>query len=162
MSALLAGTLLALAALGYVLWPLLTDAPRAAPRGRPGRAAAPEMESAVEALREIEFDRATGKLSDSDYSELKASYTRDALAELRAGGSASHAGAATVVDPAEAAIRRYRDASSCARCGPRPEPDALYCSSCGNFLPGSCAGCGAPVTAAGAHFCTGCGEALAA
>ena len=32
----------------------------------------------------IKFDRETGKLSDSDYAELKTRYTREALAELRA------------------------------------------------------------------------------
>ncbi len=40
--------------------------------------------SAIDALREIEFDRATGKLSDDDYAALKAEYTRTALVELRA------------------------------------------------------------------------------
>ena len=38
---------------------------------------------ALAALREIEFDRATGKLSDEDYEELKAKYTVEALAVLR-------------------------------------------------------------------------------
>jgi hypothetical protein len=33
-------------------------------------------ESAIDALREIEFDRATGKLSDDDYAALKTEYTR--------------------------------------------------------------------------------------
>ena len=47
---------------------------------------------------------------------------------------------------AEALIRRYRLAPSspplpaCARCGPRPEPDAAYCSSCGARLDGPSAG----------------------
>ena len=35
------------------------------------------------ALREIEFDRATGKLSDADYDFLKARYTARALDALR-------------------------------------------------------------------------------
>ena len=34
------------------------------------------------ALREIEFDRETGKLSDDDYASLKAKYTGEALAAL--------------------------------------------------------------------------------
>ena len=43
---------------------------------------------------------------------------------------------------AEALVRRYRqrpDAAvrSCPRCGPRPEPDALFCSSCGAKLRGA-------------------------
>ena len=39
---------------------------------------------ALRALKEIEFDRATGKLSDADHDELKAKYTAEALAALRA------------------------------------------------------------------------------
>ena len=35
------------------------------------------------ALREIEFDRETGKLSDADYSELKARYTEAAVLAMR-------------------------------------------------------------------------------
>src|SRR5881275_2961742 len=39
---------------------------------------------ALRALKEIEFDRATGKLSDSDYDALKQKYTAEALVALRA------------------------------------------------------------------------------
>ena len=53
-----------------------------------GARPAPAPESAIDALREIEFDRATGKLSDDDYAALKAEYTRTALVELRARESA--------------------------------------------------------------------------
>ena len=67
------------------------------------------------------------------------------------------------LDPAERAIRRARAiAAVCPVDGPRPEPDALYCSDCGRWLEGKCAGCGAPVTGEGARFCASCGTALAA
>jgi hypothetical protein len=116
------------------------------------------MESeAVIALREIEFDLVTGKLSDVDYEELRARYTQRALEAMRAGS------AATPGDAAEAAVLAYRERlKRCGRCGPRPEPDAVYCSSCGLYLPGSCAACGASVTEPGAAYCTSCGHALAA
>src|SRR6266849_1729928 len=38
---------------------------------------------AVRALKEIEFDRATGKLSDVDYEALEREYTAAAVAALR-------------------------------------------------------------------------------
>ena len=171
---LIVGTALALVALTLVLSPLLQDEQRERPsadvtRARPGGEDEEDEASAVAALREIEFDRATGKLSDSDYAELKQRYTREALAELRAADAVSVAsGSATVeiaadADPVEAAIRRaaarQRD---CAVCGPRPEPDALYCSSCGRYLAGSCGRCGTPVELVGSRFCSCCGEQLAA
>lgn len=181
---LVAGTVLALAGLTLVLSPLLSggDASeehttrRAVSRGRAGAGHQPndddDPESALAALREIEFDRETGKLSDTDYRELKARYTTAAVAEMR--GRSRAAGAAVAergmgaslangADPVEAAIdRARRNQRSCTACGPRPEPDALYCSNCGRYLPGNCGRCGAHVEQPGARFCAGCGEQLAA
>ena len=185
---LVLGTALALGALTLVLSPLLsgeaevraedeqkaaTEAARikAARAKRSGREEE-QLDGAVAALREIEFDRETGKLSDSDYAELKTRYTREALAELRAADARDAAAMPVVVaalsaadadDPVEAAIRRARENQrSCGACGPRPEPDATYCSSCGRYLPGACAKCGTSVHLVGSRFCIGCGDHLAA
>jgi hypothetical protein len=170
---LLVGTALALVALAYVLYPLLMGAapPSSAARARAARSAerdvASAQGSAIDALREVEFDRATGKLSDADYEALRAAYTREAVAALRADDSADALATLAAADPAEAAILRYRDAigrgaPSCAVHGPRPEPDAAYCSECGRYLAGKCAHCGAAVNQLGARFCMECGESLAA
>jgi hypothetical protein len=185
---LVLGTALALGALTLVLSPLLsgeaevraedekkaaTEAARikAARAKRSGREEE-QLDGAVAALREIEFDRETGKLSDSDYAELKTRYTREALAELRAADARDAVAAPVVVaalspadaaDPVEAAIRRARENQrSCGVCGPRPEPDATYCSSCGRYLPGACGKCGTNVDLVGSRFCSGCGDHLAA
>ena len=167
MLALIVGTILSVGALAYVLFPLLIASTPAIrrPRAATAPANAPEQEAVV-ALREIEFDRATGKLSDADYEALKATYTREALAALRADDSARAEAAIAADDPAEAAVRRYRGtvlgAPACEAHGPRPEPDAVYCSECGRYLAGTCAHCGTPVSRQGARFCEGCGRALAA
>jgi hypothetical protein len=157
--ALVLGTLLAVGALGYVLFPLFVGTHLSpVPRVPSAREGASSMEKeAVVALREIEFDRATGKLSDGDYDELKVRYTERALAAMRVGALGPPD------DPVEAAVLAYRARlRSCVRCGPRPEPDAAYCSNCGHYLPGECASCGARVEEAGAAFCTSCGRQLAA
>ena len=155
--ALAVGTALAIGALAFVLYPLFFDQPvaRAAPQRR--------VESwsddvAVAALREIEFDRATGKLSDADYAQLKEQYTRQALARMR------HAPATGAEeDDVEATIRAYRaERPACDRCGPRPEADAIFCSNCGQYLPGQCEQCGRRVEEAGARYCSACGHRLAA
>lgn len=128
MTALVVGTLFALGALAYVLWPLIVadgraDGPVAAPPGPPDEGA--EHSLVVAALREIEFDHATGKLSDADYAALKAEYTVEV----------TRANAVPDDDPAEAEIRRARAQTRvCPSCGPRPEPGARYCSSCGAAL----------------------------
>ena len=129
--ALIIGTVLAVGALGFVLYPLFFGSNRrvsyapVAPRQS-------EREVAVAALREIEFDRATGKLSDADYAELKGRYTEEALVAMRR--EDAQASGAAPVDPAEddieRAVRAYREQHpACPSCGPRPEDDAVFCST---------------------------------
>jgi hypothetical protein len=173
---LIIGTLLALTALSYVLLPLLLNADEGAARAKapPVRArdTVPEEQLAVVALREIEFDRETGKLSDADYADLKAKYSELAVSELRAANARPARDNATMVaaaalaqgeDPVEAAVRAVQARRpSCRSCGPRPESDAIWCSGCGSYLPGACQSCGADVTMPGARFCNACGVTLAA
>jgi hypothetical protein len=129
--ALIVGTLLALGALAYVLWPLIVAEGRSSAlhRATSAPATAPDDHGdAVAALREIEFDHATGKLSESDYAALKTQYTSEAVAAMRARESVAD-------DPVEAEIRRARAQTGvCPVCGPRPEPGARYCSRCGAAL----------------------------
>ena len=160
--ALVAGTVLAIGALAFVLYPLFFDTPR--PRGLTAPAVVPWSDDvAVAALREIEFDRATGKLSEADYAQLKEQYTRQALASMRQSSAAGAAGQSTPDDDVEAAIRAYRaERPTCASCGPRPEPDAIFCSECGRYLAGRCEHCGRRVEEIGARFCAACGHRLAA
>lgn len=104
---------------------------------------------AVSALREIEFDRATGKLSDADYAFLKARYTARALealrAEQRAPGNeleAMVAGRVAVLEQAAAATTAEFDAAtgealgtgSCRACGVPHVRGAYYCEACGTRL----------------------------
>lgn len=109
MIAMLVGTSLALMALAFVLYPLFREPLGAAPAAR--NTEQPHTPTAVDALREIEFDHATGKLSDRDYSELRTTYTERALAAMRSARM-----------------------PSCVTCGPRTEEDARFCSDCGRSL----------------------------
>ena len=61
-----------------------------------------------------------------------------------------------VAKPADSVGATYEGV--CATCGPRPEPDARYCSSCGRFLGGPCPRCGAAMDQPGARFCSACGH----
>jgi len=114
MTPLLIGTALAVASLCYVLYPLFRTGPTAVPPA-PRLGTIGNEALAVEALRELEFDRQTGKISDADYTPLKARYTEEAVVAMRAGEAGS---------------------TACQRCGQRPEADAQFCSSCGAPLPG--------------------------
>ena len=157
--ALIVGTVLAVGALSFVLYPLFfTVRPRVSRSPAASHARAAD-DSAIVALREIEFDRATGKLSDSDYAELKRTYSERALQEMRRAGSPA---AEATSDPIEARVRAFRAHRECDTCGVRPEADAIYCSNCGAFLDRACPECGAEITEAGAAFCTRCGVPLTA
>ena len=151
------GGIAAAAVLAYVLLPMFTGGGAAGVR----RArAAIVLESgedgarAIDALREIEFDRETGKLSDADYAALKAAYTASALSELRR----EDAGDSRGRSPGAVVAPRW----TCSTCGPRPESDALFCSNCSRYLPGVCAGCGVAVAEPAARYCAGCGQRLVA
>ncbi len=97
---------------------------------------------ALTALKEIEFDRATGKLSDADYASLKQKYTAEAVAAFRVADGVGDAPSIGVADLDGIIARRamaLRNAAtlgapSCPQCGPRPEGDAVFCSSCGRSL----------------------------
>jgi Double zinc ribbon len=164
--ALIAGTLLAVGALAFVLYPLFFVPPRSAPVRRVTTPRGAEREDAVAALREIEFDRETGKLSDADYLELKTRYTKQAIEAMRResrSGQVAAGPSAEADDEIEAAVRAYRaEHVPCPTCGPRPEPDAIFCSTCGRYLRDRCADCGAPVEALDARYCVNCGNRLAA
>jgi hypothetical protein len=155
---ILVGLVLAIAAVLLVLEPIL----------RPGGASAPadvepaedpkerRKEQALAALKEIEFDRATGKLSDADYEKMHARYTREAVEALRdveamtgASGGNGHgpaaAGAAgaglpavapvAADDPVERLIAEARQASKgkrfCSNCGAVLEGSGRFCVECG-------------------------------
>jgi len=160
--ALVIGTLLAVGALAFVLQPLFfgprsLQAPPSAPTEPP-----PEGRATI-ALREIEFDRATGKLSENDYQELKARYTDEAVLEMRRETEPVDVPVPPSDAEIEAAVRAYRAGRpACPDCGLRPEPDAVYCSNCGRFLRDRCAACGTPVVSPDARFCINCGTRLAA
>jgi len=125
---------------------------------------------ALIALKEIDFDRATGKLSDTDYEVLKARYAREALDALEEEGH-SPAAAGSTDDAIERLIAGrvaeldaapgHADAGSpiCPNCGPRPEPDALFCSSCGARLRAlaACEACRTPLEP-GSRYCGNCGS----
>jgi hypothetical protein len=167
---LITGILLAAGAVYFVLRPILhPQLPEVGKgdEGGPEEGEDPEDDLspravAVRALKEIEFDRATGKLSDADYDALKDKYTSEALAALRAGSREPGAGSSRV--HATPAPRSPLPALSCPTHGPRPEADAQFCSDCGRRLataPGYCARCGTALES-DAHYCHSCGARVAA
>src|SRR4051812_44055215 len=110
LAAVLVGTLV----LWLVLQPLIRPAASPPPVFEPVDPEETPKGIALSALKEIEFDRETGKLSDADYRFLKAKYTAAALEALRQDSESDKAG--TESDNVEALIaakvRTLRSAST--------------------------------------------------
>lgn len=156
----LAGIVIAAALMALVLEPLIRGRPRAIPAeeaaGEFDFTDVEESESpkiqALLAIKEIEFDRETGKLSDDDYIALKTNYQRAALAAIK---TEKQEGLTSQAETTQAI---------CPTCGPRPETSAMFCSDCGQPLssanmPTRCTNCGGAVPS-GAKFCGECGTAI--
>ena len=148
MSALVPAIVLAVAAVFFVLYPVLS-----------GREAPMELEEselteaqhrknvALLALRDIEYDYHAGKLDDADYRALRQQISSEALEALdeeeaeRLGRSRASQGEGTASERADieaeiAALRAsIREGTVCTHCG-HPNPrGSRYCSDCGAALP---------------------------
>jgi Double zinc ribbon len=164
-----AAALVGMVALWLVLRPLLGPPTAPDPVEEPVEQDETPRGVALLALKEIEFDRETGKLSDADYQYLKDKYTAEALEALRTEDGVGVPGDVEALIAHRVQALRFAAATAppgapaCPSCGPRPEADALFCSSCGGRLPApaTCARCGTTLSS-DSRFCEGCGSRVAA
>lgn len=136
---LLGGVLLAAGILLYVLEPALSG--RGAPLYRGGDEhdeSAARRRVALAALRDLEYDRATGKVDGEDYERLRAELSREALVRLgpEAGDADSPAARASrALEDEIATIRQaLREGLQCGACRRLNEFGAKYCAACGERL----------------------------
>lgn len=188
---LIAGAVVALAALFLVLEPLMRPGRMQLAEAEldeddllpPEESDSPKMQALI-ALKEIEFDKATGKLSDEDYTKLKAKYSQMALlamhAEERGNAPAAPrpatAGASANAAPSDAPTAETEEAGELVGAGVGAAPiadadpaEALIKRMRAGAVSGgaaaihgtkACPQCG-PRPEADAVFCSNCGRALA-
>lgn len=154
----LVNVILALLAVAFIAYPLL-----APPRAEEEDFELPEdldelyrrKESAYSAIKELEFDFRTGKLSEGDYRELETRYRADALEILgaieetegagqetqRSGGkkSAAKKGATGRREVRAEATPRATASNpyACGSCGRVNPEGSLFCAACGSELEAS-------------------------
>lgn len=98
------------------------------------------------ALRDVEYDFATGKLDETDYKELKGEISREALAAFRdveaesdirrRGATRRAAEGAGGIEADIAAVREgLRRGTTCRTCGNSNADGSRFCASCGAQLP---------------------------
>ncbi|MFO7301645.1 MAG: zinc ribbon domain-containing protein [Acidobacteriota bacterium] len=89
-----------------------------------------EKAAVLRSIKELEFDRAMGKISQADFDALNARLRARAMSLIeqidRATADSAPDGAA-VVPPARPATDRMR----CGACGAENEADARFCKACG-------------------------------
>lgn len=107
--------------------PLLDTQPTGAAASDPEE----RLESALEALRDLEFEYQTGKIDEDDYRALRSEHAAAAIAARDAGAE---------VRPDSDARRRAAGPAACTVCGARIAADAKFCSRCGTAVtPGAAA-----------------------
>lgn len=102
-----------------------------------GDEAAAKRRVALSALRDLEYDRATGKLDRDDYEALRADLSREALRRLDGGADGAAAGdpAAVALEEEIAEMRRaLREGLRCAACRHVNDRGARFCGRCGDAL----------------------------
>ncbi len=176
--------LMMVTALGVVAYPLLKPQAELATEGpdlaQPLEGLLSERDAAYGAIKELEFERELGNLSEVDYLELRDEYRRKAariLEELDE--KAAELPAEPEVPPArlsaedeiELAIQRLRErgarnarppaARDCPLCGEATEDDGVFCANCGADLSRFCPGCGNQ-RQPGDRFCRTCGTLMEA
>jgi len=120
--------LLAAAALVFVAWPLLRA--RAADGGGLPDSIPPlerQKLDAYAAIKEAEFDRRMGKLSDEDFSALTQRYRQQALAAI---AGLEQAKRAELARRGRGPVRM----AYCPSCGEKLAARANFCSNCGRAL----------------------------
>lgn len=128
----IAAGVVGIALLWLVVQPMVLPAPPDAIDDEPLDAEETPHGRALLALKEIEFDRATGKLSDEDFHALHAKYSALAVRALE--GSAVSPSTSDTVETLiaqRAATLASGDAQFCTGCGTRLVADALFCQACG-------------------------------
>ncbi len=122
-----------------VVWAALRSSGRSVPTDR----AAARRDAAIEALRELEFERETGKLPEEEYRRLRGRLEREAVrardAALEAGprpGSAAAAEPAAPPSdgPSAADPASGEAAATCPSCQRPLEGGERFCPSCGTSL----------------------------
>jgi len=112
-----------------------------------------EKQATYLALKDLEFDRAMGKLSEADYQELSQRYKGKAISILKRLDERE-----AEIEAEVAKIRAQRGSMACPRCQATLRPEAKFCSACGSALL-VCDRCGASYEE-GDRFCARCGQEL--
>jgi Double zinc ribbon len=155
-------SLFLLLTLGAIAYPFLAP-PRTRVASRTGEAEelAQERESALAAIRDLEFEYSVGNLSDDDFAALRDQDTERA-AKILARLDRLPVVAPSPDEEDETAEDDEQIVGYCAACDEPVAPENRHCGACGAFLfEATCPGCHSPLDE-NDRFCSRCGEKVEA
>ncbi len=157
---ILIGLAMLIATIPWVVAPILNRKRMPEPKDD---AQAQEGDSHTEglmALRDLDFDHRTGKVSEEDYINLRANLLARVAATLEADEKKN----ANLDDQLEEKIRSHRQnkqaSKICSQCGSELKTTDRFCSICGAAADQACTNCGHNLKA-GDSFCSACGKPVA-
>ena len=119
--------ILAIASLAYIVAPI-GRARHAIEEDAPETDAEEKKRVALTGILDLEEERDAGKLSESEFTDLRGRYEQDAVVALRE----LEQGTEMVEDRLEREIADARDKLRCRTCGAPREAGAVRCPSCGS------------------------------
>ena len=159
-TSILIGLALLAATIPFVAKPLLNDK-RRKPAAIDSSVAVPHNRHAqtLTALRDLDFDHRTGKITDEDYAGLRAALLAQAAEAIEQEDRQSAERDALIEDAVRARRQHKTDSLACGQCGAALQVNDRFCRRCGAPATSLCPHCG---HAAGAddRFCTACGTSL--
>lgn len=155
-SSLLIGLTLLVASLAFVFLPFRQKMSLTLKQRKTDRHSDRTRESVLSALRDLDFDFRTGKVSEEDYTPLRAQLLNEAAQYIEQEKNEE--------EKLEALIQTRRTTQQkvgqCEHCGTPMESDQRFCSKCGTAVGKQlCPSCGKNIRA-GDQFCSFCGNRL--
>ena len=120
----------------FIFYPLFRSTGWRERRTTAAESLAAEREAVLAALRDLDFDHATGKIAEEDYAAQRSTLAAQGTAVLRRLDQAQ-----TLDDELEAAVRKTRArlslpaAAACPNCRRAYQPGDRFCGQCGAALP---------------------------
>lgn len=91
-------------------------------------------DSIYTAIKDLEFDHKTGKLSDEDYAELREKFEQQAAEILKEIDDLQSGKTTTSRKKSKTAAKKEAKVRFCSACGQEIKVDAKFCSACGERM----------------------------
>jgi hypothetical protein len=110
----------------------------------------------LSAIRDLDFDFSTGKVTEDDYSTLRAQLVAEAALHIQPEKSVEDDQLEAMISARKTSLSKGLD---CSHCGKKITAGSRYCSQCGTAMAKTCPSCSKQVQD-GDQFCTTCGAKL--